>query len=211
MAEFIDKETGDEVEGYTSEEVEQKLEAERAKIEEEKTVELEQIAKEHEEEKKSLEQLIEEKDKEIEKTGSKDYNWKKLREQKDALEQKLAERDKAFDEKIEGVKKEIVGDKVEREISKLVEDDPEMAKKVRFYYDNFKGEPKDDKEFKERIKNASLLAGVGGSAGSVASVAGSGVGLPPMAKKPVEGKLSDEAKEMAKKNMGFTEEELKNL
>ena len=211
MAEFIDKETGDEVEGYTSEEVEQKLEAERAKIEEEKTTELDRIAKEHEEEKKSLEELIEEKDKEIEKTGSKDYNWKKLREQKDALEQRLAERDKAFDEKIEGVKKEIVGDKVEREIDKLVEDDPEMAKKVRFYYDNFKGEPKDDKEFKERIKNASVLAGVGGSVGvSPADAFGSGVGAPPIAKKPA-GKVSEGAKEMAKKHLEFTDEELKQL
>jgi len=211
MAEFIDKETGDEVEGYTSEEVEQKLEAERAKIEEEKTTELDRIAKEYEEEKKSLEELIEEKDKEIEKTGSKDYNWKKLREQKDALEQRLAERDKAFDEKIEGVKKEIVGDKVEREIDKLVEDDPEMAKKVRFYYDNFKGEPKDDKEFKERIKNASVLAGVGGSVGvSPADAFGSGVGAPPIAKKPA-GKVSEDAKEMAKKHLGLTDEELKQL
>lgn len=210
MTEFVNKETGDEVEGLTQEESDKKVEEAQTKAEEEKAQEIEQIQKDHDEEKKNLEEQLEEKEAEVEKAGKKDYNWKKLREQEQTLKDKLAERDKEFDKKIEGVREEIAGDKVGNAIKKMT-DDEETAKKVKFHYDNFKGEPKDDKEFQERIKNASMLAGIGSDGGGSAiksGAIGSGIGLPPMPKR-VEGKISDESKDMAKKHLGLTEEEIK--
>jgi len=211
MTEFINKDTGEETEGFTQEELDQKLEEERTKADEEKNVEIEQLQKDREEETRNLEEQLEEKDKEMEKVGSKDYNWKKLRDQKVALEETLAKERKTTDEKIDGIKKEITGGKVDKAIEKVT-DDTELAKKVKFHYGTFTGEPKDDKEFQERIKNASLLAGVGGVGSSPLSggAIGSGSGLPPQPKSSGgEGKLSPEAKAMAKKDLGFTDEEIK--
>lgn len=208
MVELYDAD-GNLVEGaLTEEEVNQKIEDAKKEAEEGLSKEVEALKEEHTKKEEELQEQIKETQEELEKVGKKDYNWQKLREKKDELESALKKEREETDKKIEEVKGEIRGNKVDGAIKKLTGESEELFDKVKFYYKRFEGEPKDEEDFKSRISDAFLLATGGKESSPLTSERiGTGIGQPPGAK-GTKGKLTEGGKEVAEK-MGISDDELK--
>lgn len=211
MAELFDAE-GNPVEAFTEEEVSEKIEKakEEAKteLETEKTEALDALKEEHTKTEEELQGKIVELEEEMEKVGKKDYNWERLRKSKEELETSLKKEREETDKKIEAVRTEIRGSKVDNTIRELVGTDQELFDKVKYHFGLFGGESKDEDEFKKRIDNAYLLAtGEKPKSPLFTGVARTGGGKPPLTPTG-EGKITEGGREVAKK-MGITDEELK--
>jgi hypothetical protein len=205
-------ENGQPIEGAFS-----KAEMEEAQqsAEEAKAAEIQALKDEASAKETELQEKLDEAKEALEKKSDKDLNFQKLREAKKTAEEKLAdfkeETTKKFGEIEDKVLTSVQSSKVDNQIDKLVGDDLELKKKVRFHYDNFKETPKTDEEMKERIANSYLLATGKSIEDSLPSgTASSGGGLPPKPSMPNTGKLEDEGSKEVAKNLGISDDELKN-
>ncbi len=215
MAEYFDEE-GNKVEAFTPDEVEEKLIEEREKAMEEANAlreeEISGLNEEIEAKEKELEDarqaLIGEKDKEKNLSGQRKIIETRENEINN-LKKELDSVKKTHQDEIDGIKKSVSEARLEEMISSVSDGDESLKEKVKFFYNNFKGEPSDTKEVKERIKNAYILA-TGGNSGINLSgdiVSGAGSSPSPVTDIP-EGKVSPEAIPLAKK-FGITDQELK--
>ncbi len=195
---------GNLVEAYTEEEVQAKIDEAKTALEgatgEEKTKLTEQL--------EALQTQLNEKTEELDKFKGKDLNFGKLREQKELAEQAVAKVREDFDKKIADIKDTMTKTRMDEEIGKLVGDDKEMASKVRFYYDSFKGEPATPEEFKTRLSNALTLASGGKPVNPLSGnvISGAGGYVPKPGGSPE--KLNPDVKGVASK-LGISDEELK--
>ena len=215
MAEFFD-EQGNKVEAFTAEEVADKLEEERlAAIEDANSArqdEIDELTKTLEEKEQALaeaqEALDKEKDKDKNLGGQRKIIESKEEEIK-KLKEDLANTKTEITQVKEEVTKKIGEEKINNMIDKISEGSNELKEKIKFYYDNFKGEPQDDKEITERLKNAYILATGGQSSVKLTGEMISGTGEPPIPKTEIpQSKISEEAISLAKK-MGITDQDLK--
>jgi hypothetical protein len=184
---------GNIVEAFTKEELDQQLIEAKSELET-------KIAEQ--------EKIINEKEEALGKEGDKENNFVKLRKAKETAEKQLEAMKTELEGKISEVKSEVSKRDFENAVAQLAGDDEDAKSKIKFHYDNFKGDPKDDKERAERLENAFILA-----TGSkpLRSVPGSIVStgspyIPPASK--TQGKISEGAKTLAG-NLGLTEEDLK--
>lgn len=214
MAELFDKE-GNLVDNvFTQEELDAKLSEERTKAIEDANADRqeeidklnEQITTKEKELETAKEELTKEKDKDKNLGGQRKIIEAKEKEVED-LKTKVSEIEKITGEKITKIEGEIKDRTISQMIEVLAPGDKDLADKIKFHYDNFKGEPKDLKEIQQRIENAYVLA-TGGRpqnplTGEVISSSG-GVGPKPSG----GGKVSEEVMDVAKK-MGITEQEMK--
>ena len=151
------------------------------------------------------------KEEELKNVGNKDFNWKRINDAKESLEAKVKELEGSIDERISKARQEAFGDKVTNTIAAIAPDNTDLQAKIKFHYDNFKGEPKDDKEFKVRLNSALILATGGNVPKLTSEQFGTGGGSPLGLVSPNEGtthKIAQSSVDVAKK-MGITEEELK--
>jgi len=232
MAAKLFNEEGKEVEAVSREELEEKLkEAKEEGVEEGK----EAAGEEFEglkEEQEGLKERIEEKDtkitdleKEIEESakGNKDINFQKLREAKEKVEK---ERDEAkakldgVDEKIDASTKKLSDkideDKLGSKMDDMAKGDPELAKKIKYYFNSFKSATEQEKDPEkaaklvlEQLVSAYSLA-TGGNAekglpGDVIATGEEHVVQPP---KPGV-KMSEGAKELGKNMFNLTDDDFK--
>jgi predicted RNase H-like nuclease (RuvC/YqgF family) len=215
MAEYFD-ENGQKVEAFTQEEIEERLEAERgAAIEEanaSRQEEVDSLVLSLEEKEKELEtyqkNLEVEKDKDKNLGGQRKVIENKEKEIKE-LKEKLETVEHSSLEAIEGIKKDINTAKVENIISSVSGEDSSLKEKVKFFYDSFKGEPSNEEEVKERVKNAYVLATGGKSKVDFSGDIISGAGASPSPKVDIpEGKIPSELIPLAKQ-LGLTDQEMK--
>jgi len=215
MSEFLDA-NGNAVEAFTPEEVEGKLEEER----EQAVLDTNAL---REEEIKVLSGGLEEKETELEElrkelAGEKDKD-KNLGGQRKVIETKEEEIEKlkvemdgirkTNQDEIAGIKKSVSENRLLEMITSITDGDSALEEKIKFHYDNFRGEPKDTKEVKERIKNAYILATDGKPNMNISGSIISGAGSAPVPKTGIpEGKVSPEALSVAKK-LGITDQEIK--
>lgn len=214
MAELYDEE-GNLVEGaMTKEEVDEKIETAKgeakSETETEKEEALNELKEEHAKKEEEFQTKITDLETEMEKMGKKDYNWQKLRKSKEELEGLLSEEREKTDKKIEEIRTEIKGSKVDSTIRKLTGDDQELFDKVKFRYKTFEGEPENDEAFRKRVDDSYFLAtGEKPTSPLFAGGVRTGAGKPPPPPAGAGGeKLSEGGKEVAKK-MGISDEELK--
>lgn len=187
----------------TQEQLDEKLE----EFKTQKTEETEKTATEHKEELKKLTDKITELEEDDGGDPKKKDNLVRLRKAKETAEEILKKVDEKYKGEIDGIKKEIKDGKVNSAIKRIVGDDSELQEKVKLHYDNFKGEPKDIKEVKERIENAYILATGSKPVSSLNSdIIGTGKGGFPRTE--IKGKVSTDGASVAKK-LGISDEELK--
>ena len=92
-------------------------------------------------------------------------------------------------------------------IEALSEGDKNVKEKMKFFYDNFKGDPADAKETEERVRNAYTLATGGRSARPLtSSMISSAEGIPQI--NPTGEKMSTELQDLAHR-MGVSDQEMK--
>jgi len=223
MGEFYD-ENGNPVEAYTPEEVEEKVSELKEEIKEE-------VLSEQEEKVEELKSQIEEKDKliktleeDIEKAADKNHNFKSLREklekteeEKKELEEKLSGVEKTIDEKVKGLKEELTQKEIDEKVKKLAGGDEELEKKIKFHLQNFKEPAEEDptkrrEQIEKQIENAFILASGGKKSTDILSkegVAGTSGGFVPKSPSSTGSvkDVSEEAKELAKKHLGLTDED----
>lgn len=158
-----------------------------------------------------LNDIIKQKDEELEQAGEKDQNFKSLRKQKDDAIKAKEDLEALVDERIKKVTDKLSANQVNDLIEKASRGDEEVKKKIKFHYDSFKGEPETTKDIQERIKNAVILATGARPAGGLGSDAtGTGGGSPLGATPTTKKKVSKGALEVGEK-MGISEEKLKEL
>lgn len=196
---------GNVIEGaMTADQVQTKLE----EFTKEKDTALETLKTEHDTKTQELQGKIDELTDEMEKLTKKDVNFEKLRKQKEGAEELLKKVEEKFKGEFDGIKKEVREGKLDAAIKNVIGTDPELHEKVKEFYNNFKGEPKDKEEMSERIKNAYTLATGSAPKDPLSSdVIGTGGGQPSTPSQ-YKGKISEGAMDVAK-NLGITEEELK--
>ena len=134
-----------------------------------------------------------------------DRNWKEVRAAIKQLKQDKIDMKAEFDKKISGVTGVITGGKIEDKIKKIANGDKEFAGKIMVHYNSFGGEPKNDKEIQDRLKNATLLAGGGSKSVLNGNAIRNGGGSVKVGK---VGKVSEEVKDVGSK-LGITNEDLK--
>lgn len=221
MPELYDK-NGDPVEVYDEEgnpldevlspdEVEEKINEAKEEIQEElkgSTEEETQILKERLDDKIAE---LEETKENLQKEQGKDKNFSRLRGKTEDREKEITELQgviKDLTEKVEKIDQSGEERNVNLKIATAVKGDEELTKKVKFFYDQFNGSPKDDNEVQERIKNSIILAtGAKGEdvlSGDVVSFGGGSTGQGTTK----TGKISEESKGLAGK-LGIEDRELK--
>lgn len=203
MAELYDAD-GNPIEALTPEEVEERLN----EVKEEFQQTIEEVQQELQEKEEALQAAQEE----LEKEREKDKNFGKLRQktkEKEDLVEKLTKELEEIKTKLGEMEKGVKVSQVEAAIKEMVGGDPEDVKKVKFYYDQFVGEPENEEKMRERIKNAMILAGIGGKTPLSGEAFGTGGGQPPLHQMKTSEGLPPEVEEMAKKRMGLTDEDLK--
>jgi hypothetical protein len=197
---ITDPETGEEIEVYTSTELEERQNAAKEEA-------IEAYKQEHPDNAEEIERLqkeLEENKLALDKEKSKDKNFSELRKTKDELEKKLSEA-------IGGVKKEVNDEKITEAIGKLANGDEELAKKIKFHFDNTLAavNPKNIEERNKKVQDAYLLARGADGAGAAGqgnpfSSAGAGMPKPKVNTQPLPAHLSTVAEKM-----GITAEDVK--
>jgi exonuclease VII large subunit len=185
---------GDEVEAFTEEEVNEKIEEAKKSIEENYANDI-----------KEKEDAIAELNKKLEGKDDKEKNFANLREAKEALEKGIDDIKKQTEEEISKIKKDLFASELKREILSTAGGNKELAEKIELHYKSFQlpKEGEDDK----RLENAILLA-TGGKISTIkAGSFSSGIGSAGSTIIRGADKLSEEAVELGKK-FGLTEEEL---
>ena len=213
MTELFNKE-GQVVEAYTQEEVEQKLDeirqSTKSEVESQKNEEIENLNLEVKEKDEAITQLRED----LEKEKSKDKNLtgqRRIIEEKEKKIEGLETGMKNLKEEMEKRLTEIANQGKEKMVKTMINElargEKNVAEKIEFWYKKFAGEPADETEIQERVKNAYTLA-TGGKAtipitGPVISAAG---GTPVI--NPTGEKFSSELTDLAHR-MGISDKELK--
>jgi len=209
-------EDGNEVEAVPIEEVEEQISQAKEEAKAEAEEAFNTAKEEHESELEELQSRIDEKEKELEKAGDKNVNFKKLRESKEALEKEKQDIEKKFNEKIEEVitplKEEIKSSKISSEIERLANGDKALEEKIKFHFDSFKGEPENDEQRAERLKNAHILATGGEKKPNISSSpgAGTGGGLPGGFSPAGDKKLTGKQKEIGSKMFNLSKKDMDN-
>jgi seryl-tRNA synthetase len=216
-------EEGDPIETFDEDgnpiEVLSKTEAE-AKIEEVK-LESEQKTADLTDKMEELKAQIAEKSKEMGNEDDKSKNFNLLRKSRNELQEELdktktelsAYRDDSTKE-IEAIKQTISGKVLEDRIKELAGNDPEMMKKVKFHFNNFKADTETDpvkreENISERIKSAMILAG-GGSRNILGDVAGTTGGwVPSPPGEATQATPEGDLKDMGLKKMGLTDKDFR--
>ena len=199
---------GQPIEAYTQAELDEM----QKDFEEEKQKEIDNIKSESEEKAKDLQIKLDDLNKKLEGDDDKKHNFAELRKQKQTVEERFAELEKTTGDKIAELESQLESKtdqlKVDSLIEKMSGNDPELRKKVRFYYDSFQGVPEDDEKLKERIENSILLATGSKPTMSTdfASVSGD---APPLTRQSV-GKLENPESAEVGKKLGLTDEDLKD-
>jgi len=194
---ITDSETGEEMEVFSPEEIEEReVAAKEAAVEQYKT--------EHPDNSEEIEKLQEElktATEELGKEKNKDKNFGKLREAKEEIEKKLADA-------IGGVEKKFEDRDLSAAIGSLTNGDDELAKKAKHHFEKTLAAvvTKTPEEFAAKVQDAMLLARgpQGGGTGGAFHSGGAGM----RTSKPVGEPLSAAAAEVAKK-MGITAEDAK--
>jgi len=205
-------ESGDEVAGVLSpEEVQQQLDDKE--VEMQKTIDEAQTASQ--EELQSIQQQLADKEEEMTKLQDKDRNFGAFRKKSEADKTEMNELKKQIDElkggligQIDKINQVLSDKTISEAVMRVAGGDKEVADKVKFFYNQFSGTPKDEKEMQSRLDNALILA-TGGksnvmsgqvySAGAGSSFANNVVGS--------VGKWSDEQKDFARK-VGITDADI---
>lgn len=199
------------------EEIGKTLEENKAAIEEAATTAA-SVKEEHDKKITELETSTKELTEKLEKAGGKVGNWKELRAKAEAGDIKLSETENLLLKKQEELEEErsnkgddrLLGDWKDKAISKLVNEDAGLQKKVLDAYEILNIDANNEREVAEKMNSAYLIAtgkapeidSVLGAAGAVAG------GAPPQAEKA--GKMSDDVKELAKRlDPSLTDEDFK--
>ncbi len=140
MAKFYN-EDGTEVEAFTQEEVDAKVQETNQNIEDLKS-QLDQANKD-------LEEL---------KNDDKNKNFENLRKSKKAAEDKVAELEGKINNEIGGLKNMIVAKELDQNIKVLADGDEELAKKIKLHYDEMLKPEDDEKKRNEKLGQAYVLA-----------------------------------------------------
>lgn len=202
-------ENGNEIEAYTPDEVQAKLEEIR-----EETLEAANITRD--EEVSDLTAQLQAKEKELEEFKSKTSNMSgNLSGQRQVIEAKEKEAEElkkrlADVEAMSGHAINLIKEKTLQERIAAIAPDEEVAKKVKHYYSQFTGEPKDEKEIDERIKNAYVLATNGMSQSVINSAVMSSSSSMAIPNSITSEKMTAEQLDLARK-LGITDEDLKNI
>jgi len=215
MGTFFDTD-GNEVEAYTTEEVNEQIESAREAGKEELAEEMEELKgqiAEKDNKIKELEELMEGGDDKSRNFANLRKAKEKAERERDEANQKLLNLGQEIDTKIKGVKEEIAQSRINEEIKKRAGGDIELEKKIKFYYNQFKPDEEKDPNKKEenfinRLNAAELLATGGKAISPLENVAGTRGGYVPPATKPGE-KISEDIKQMAKEKMGLTDDDFK--
>ena len=187
-----DPDTGEDVEVFSSTELQERADAARETA-------VEEYKQEHPDNAEEIEKLqkeLDENKKALEKEQSKDKNFSALRTAKEDLEKKLAEA-------IGGVKDEINDEKVAESIGKMSNGDVELAKKIKFHFQTTLAAvtPKNADERNKKIQDAYLLARGAEAAGAPGqgnafSSAGAGMARPKVNAQPLPAHLATAAEKM---------------
>jgi predicted RNase H-like nuclease (RuvC/YqgF family) len=202
-------ENGNQVEAYTPDEVQAKLDETR-----EETLEAANQARE--EEVSDLSSQLQSKERELEEVKSKSSNMSgNLSGQRQIIEAKEKEAEELKKRLSEVEAKSdltinLIKEKTLQERISAIAPDEEVAKKVKHYFSQFTGEPKDEKELDERIKNAYVLATNGLSQGVVNSAVMSSSSSMAVPNTMSSEKMTAEQLDLARK-LGITDEDLKNI
>lgn len=182
---------GQQIEVFTQEELNQKIEEEKSKIPDGRA----EIDK--------LKSDLAKKEEELKKVGDKDYNFSELRKSKEDLEAKLKE--------VEDKQKEFISSSNNKEIlnkiSNISNGDKELEKKIRFHFDRIVDVPKNDEELAKKVADAYVLA-VGESSNSKILDAISSHGAPINSQNSGKGgELTQDVMNVAK-NLGITDKDV---
>jgi len=186
----------------TPEEAEQKMEEAKVVTEEELQSAQDKLDGKEEELKEAVEAL--------EKEQGKEKNFSKLRGKTDEKEKEITTLRETIDElakKVDGIGQVGKERNVQSAIDGVVGKDEELSKKVKFFYDQFAGEPENDEKFKERIQNSVTLA-TGGKSNDALSGDAVAFGGGEATKESGGGKISGEEQDLAGK-LGIDNNELK--
>jgi len=149
-------------------------------------------------------------------------NFKELRKSRDELQKELGDtktelatyKDTTTKE-IESIKQTFTGKQLDDAIKEVAGNDPEVQKKVKFHFNNFKPDTETDpvkreENFKERIKSAHILAGgvKGNILGNTAATTGGYVPAPPG--EATQTTPEGEVKDMGIKKMGLSDKDFRD-
>lgn len=160
---------------------------------------------------------LESKEAELAAIGSKDHNFELLRKQKNEIEKRIKDGEERAIAEVNKVRSEMSNTALEAAVQGLAGEDVELAKKVRFHFNETLKSVSvaNTEEFKKKIQQAYLLAaGVQASpsalGGNVYGSGGAGPGAGnarPGARKG--GAISPEIVAMGKSRFGLTDEDFK--
>ena len=139
----------------------------------------------------------------------KDKNFAALRKAKEKAEQDRISLESSFDDKLSTFKKGLLEDKITQAINKVAGNDTEQFKKVKHYFDNFKGDIATDADITEKVNNAAILAGNRVMPQGIGSGFSSGIGSAPVPNTNTVGKLKDPGSRNVAAMLGITDEKLK--
>lgn len=203
MSQIITNSEGDEIEVFTSEELEaQKEEAiEQFKVDNpDKTDEL-----------LALQEELKTKEEAFEKLNNKDKNFVNLRKAKDEAEKKIEEILKGVDEKINKAKSEVfegvMKDHYNDTLKALAGEDTETLKKIEHHYKRLGDSATTKSEITNKLRDAYLLA-TKQEDSNLSSSAFSSAGAGGLKFKGSEKKFNEDEKDLASK-FGLTEKDLK--
>lgn len=154
MAKFYN-EKGEEVEGFTKEELEAKtkeLIKEFAQNNPDKSEDLQ----------KAQDELLaaNTKLKDLEEMGGNEGQKRRLKAEKDEAQTKLAEVEKKLTGDMKALKESIFGERKTKVLDALTKGDVELRKKIELEADGFKGEPANEIEMEQRlVKAATIVTG----------------------------------------------------
>lgn len=198
------EQNGEQVEVFTQEELDKKV---NEKIEEYK------LDNPTEEDIKKLQEELEKKNSELKKYEDKEYNFSELRKtkEKEEVARKILEEEKKaleakIDEKINGVKEDIVKEKISERVKNFSNGDEELEKKILYHYNRIKDEATNDKEINKKLVDAFILA-TKRDDNDVVSGTISSFGSPVITKRQ-KNEIKPELKPVAEK-LGITDEDIK--
>lgn len=151
MAKFYN-EKGEEVEGYTKDELEARTKES-----------IEEFAQNNPDKSADLQKAQDEllaanaKFKELEEMGGSEGQKKRLKAEKDEAQNKLAEVEKKLTGEMKALKDSIFGGRKTKVLDALTKGDVELRKKIELEADSFKGEPANEIELEQRLVKAATI------------------------------------------------------
>jgi len=191
MPQFVENEQGEQVEVYTSEELQAQKEAALEEYKKEKDAELDAAQTEL--------KLATEK---LGKLEGKDLNFAKLREQKQEAEDKVERVKQEMEESLGKFKKEILEgvskDYYNETLGSLAGDDAELKKKIEFEYNRLNDPVNTKEDISKKLRDAYILATKLDDSGALSSSAVSSGGSSKLKFKQ-DNKFTPEEVQFAKK------------